>query len=94
MQTEIKYGTRFRKHYSKADKKIKTAFAQTLEVFLEDPNHPQLRNHALRNKYFGYRSINITEDWRAVFKIKHIGKQKIIVFHMLGTHEDLYGSSA
>ncbi len=91
MQTEIKYGTRFREQYSKADKKIKTAFAQTLEMFLEDSNHSSLRNHQLREKLAGYRSIDVTDDWRAVFKEKHTGKQKIIIFHMLGTHENLYG---
>lgn len=91
MQTEIKYGTRFREQYSKADKKIKTAFEQTLEMFLEDPNHPSLRNHQLKEKLVGYRSIDITEDWRAIFKEKRIEKQRIITFHMIGTHENLYG---
>lgn len=92
MQMEIKYGTRFRKQYSKADKKIKTAFAQTLEIFLEDPGHPMLRNHALKEKLAGYRSIDVTEDYRAVFREFHSGERKVITFHMIGTHKDLYGS--
>lgn len=74
-----------------SDKKIKTAFEQTLEMFLEDPNHPSLRNHQLKEKLVGYRSIDISGDWRAVFKEKRTEKQRIITFHMIGTHEDLYG---
>lgn len=50
MQMEIKYGTRFRKQYLQANKKIKAAFAQTLEMFHEDSNHPTLRNHGLKEK--------------------------------------------
>ena len=91
MQTEIKYGTRFRKQYLKADKKIKTAFEGTLELFLEDPKHSSLRDHALEEKFAGYRSIDVTGDWRAVFKEKMLGKRKVTTFHMLGTHKDLYG---
>jgi mRNA-degrading endonuclease YafQ of YafQ-DinJ toxin-antitoxin module len=87
---EIKYGTRFRKQYLRADKAIKTAFAQTLEIFLEEPNHPSLRNHVLKKKYSGYQSIDVTGDWRAIFKESQRGKQKTIVFHMLGNHRDLY----
>ncbi|MGH7202992.1 MAG: type II toxin-antitoxin system RelE/ParE family toxin [Candidatus Levyibacteriota bacterium] len=92
MQMEIKYGTRFRKQYIKADKKIKAAFAQTLEIFQENPDHPGLRNHLLREGFTGYRSMNVTEDWRAIFKERRTGKQLIIVFHFLGTHKELYKS--
>lgn len=90
MLMEIKYGTRFRKNYIKADKKIKAAFTHAIELFLEQPNHPLLRNHALRKKYAGYRSINVTEDWRAVFKETKSKKLKVVIFHLLGTHDQLY----
>ena len=91
MQTEIKYATRFRKQYLKADKTIKTAFAQTTEMFLEDPNHPSLRNHQLREKFAGHRSIDVTDDWRALFKIKEGKTKTVITFYILGTHSQLYG---
>lgn len=92
MQMEIKYAARFRKQYQKAEKEIRTAFTQALELFLEDPSHPVLRNHPLKEKFAGYRSIDITGDWRAVFKISKSGEQRVITFYMLGTHKDLYGS--
>jgi len=39
----------------------------------------------------GYRSINITGDWRALYTIKGDGKGgEIAVFEILGTHSQLY----
>ncbi len=90
MQMEIRYGTRFRRQYLKADKNIKTAFAHTLEMFLENTSHLSLRNHALRKKFTGYRSIDVTDDWRALFKVKESKTQTVITFHILGTHQQLY----
>jgi len=87
---EIKYTKRFRDQYNKVDKKIKSAFAQTLDLLLTDPYSPFLRNHPLRDKFTGYRSINITDDWRAIFKQSKSGRQTIITFHFMGTHKELY----
>jgi addiction module RelE/StbE family toxin len=87
---EIRYTIQFRKQYQKARKEIKTAFSQMLDLFLEDPNHPALRNHSLKREFSGYESIDVTEDWRALFKIRERDEQKVITFHMLGTHKTLY----
>ena len=91
MLMEIKYTTKFRKQYRKADKKIKSAFAQTLELLLTDTHNPFLRNHTLKDKYAGYRNIDVTDDWRAVFKETKLGEKTLYLFHMLGTHKELYG---
>jgi mRNA-degrading endonuclease YafQ of YafQ-DinJ toxin-antitoxin module len=69
---------------------MKAAFAQTVDLFLADPQNPFLRNHSLRDKFEGFRSINVTEDMRAVFKESKSGKRRVITFHMLGTHDELY----
>jgi addiction module RelE/StbE family toxin len=81
----------FDKQLKNAPDEIQEAFADTLELFLEDPHHPQLRNHELREKFAGLRSIDVTGDWRAVFKENQPGKQKIIKFYVIGTHKELYG---
>jgi addiction module RelE/StbE family toxin len=91
MKMEIKYTKRFRKQYQKADKEIRNVFTQALELFLEEPVHPILRNHPLKEKFTGYRSINVTADWRAIFKQKQSDKRIIITFYLLGTHKELYG---
>jgi len=87
----IKYAPLFSKQRKSAPLEIKTAFREALEVLVENPNHPSLRNHALREKYAGFRSINVTNDWRALFKVKESKIQTVITFHILGTHTQLYG---
>lgn len=62
---------------------------------MKDEYHRQLHNHKLSGKYSGFRSINITGDWRAIFSeqdVKH-GKvitKKVITFEYFGTHSQLY----
>jgi len=83
---EIGFSAGFRKQYRKANKKIKKAFYQRLQLFKQDSHHPLLRNHSLTGGYRKYRSINITDDWRAIY----LEEGKLIVFEMLGTHSQLY----
>ncbi len=46
-----------------------------------------LRNHALKGKYLGYRSIDISGDVRALYTVKG---NVIILFAFIGTHSQLY----
>src|SRR6266699_2916578 len=86
----IEFSTVFNRQLKNSAREIKAAFKVTLPLFREDPNHPVLRNHALRENFEGYRSIDVTEDWRALFKEMYAGKQKVITFHRIATHKDLY----
>ncbi|MBI2430609.1 MAG: type II toxin-antitoxin system mRNA interferase toxin, RelE/StbE family [Candidatus Levybacteria bacterium] len=88
----VKFSDRFDDQLKDVPDEIKEAFLESFALFLEDQNHPSLRNHVLKEKFAGYRSIDITGDYRAVFKETKARKQKVITFHMLGTHEELYGS--
>lgn len=88
---DIKFSDRFNKQLSVSSDEIIATFWETFFLFLEDPNHSVLRNHPLKGKFFGYRSMNVTEDWRALFKETKSGKQKIVTFYFIGTHEELYG---
>lgn len=63
------------------------AFRDKLAVFLSDEFAVKLNNHALMGKYFSYRSINISGDWRAIFEQNQDG----VYFVTLGTHSQLYG---
>jgi addiction module RelE/StbE family toxin len=87
----IEFSTAFNKQLKKAPREIKIAFQELLLLFRENTNDPTLRNHPLKEKFAGYRSINITDDWRAVFKERYVGKQRVVTFHMIGTHQQLYG---
>ena len=82
----IDYSTAFNKQLKIVPLKIKIAFRKRLALFLENPFNPLLNNHSLTGKYSGYRSINVTGDWRAVYS----DKGQIIIFITLGTHSQLY----
>jgi len=84
MQTN--FSKTFNKQYDKASRKIKSAFDKKLIIFLANPSHPQLKNHPLSGKYKGYRSINVTGDWRAIYS----ESKSSIIFELLGTHSQLY----
>ena len=83
----VEYSRHFVKTFKKCPQKIQVAFRAKLAIFLSDQFAVQLNNHALTGKYFGYRSINITGDWRAVFE----QSDDDVFFITLGTHSQLYG---
>ncbi len=90
MKMETRYSRLFRKQYDKASVKIRFSFGQKLQLFIKNPHHPLLRNHELKGEYVGYRSINVTGDWRALYSEKGEDKKIVIVFETLGTHSQLY----
>lgn len=87
---EIEFSARFRKQYKRANEKIKNAFRQRLKLFKQDPYSPLLKNHPLTGNYKEYRSVNITGDWRALYREHKEEEKIIIIFQMLGTHSQLY----
>ena len=83
----IEFAPLFTKQRKAAPLEIKQAFRDALDLFSEDPTHPALRNHALTGKYAGFRSIDVTDDWRALYR----EEPERILFMELGTHPQLYG---
>ena len=59
---------KFIQNYLKLDSKIQLKFDERLKIFLKDPFDRILNNYALTWKYSWFRSINITWDYRAVFR--------------------------
>lgn len=60
------------KYFLKQDCKLKSIQAETeerLALFSVDPTNIILNNHALTGKLRGYRSINITGDYRAIYEL-------------------------
>lgn len=88
---QIEFTARFNKLRKASPVEIKIAFREAFELFLENPTHSQLRNHPLKEKYSGYRSIDVTGDWRAIFQVRESKTRIIVTFHILGTHIQLYG---
>lgn len=88
---QINFAKKFKKQYERADTKIKDAFDKRLGLFLQNPIHPQLNNHALTGKYSGKRSISVTGDWRAIFSEQSDEDgNKVTILEALGTHSQLY----
>ncbi len=83
----IKTTKTFDKQYAKLNAKVKTSFKARIETFKANPFDARLRNHALKGKYLGYRSIDITGDVRALYTIKG---DTVIIFGFIGTHSQLY----
>lgn len=87
----INYTRTFLKQFKKAPLQIKIAFRERLALFLGNPFLPQLNNHAITGKLRGYRSINITGDWRAIFlEFEDQKGKQIVIFEAIGTHSQLY----
>jgi addiction module RelE/StbE family toxin len=77
----------FDKKFQKLNPKIKILFKQKLKVFLDFPSHPSLNNHALKGLNVGSRSINITGDIRAIYKIV---SKDAVEFSTIDSHSNLY----
>lgn len=82
----IDYAKKALKQLKKAPLEIKIAFRKRLELFLKDPFHSLLDNHGLTGQYAGFRSVNITGDWRAIY----FENDGVVTFVVLGTHNQLY----
>lgn len=92
MSQRIDFSTKFDKQLRKVPLEIKQSLRKRLEIFISDQYHPLLDNHALTGNYQGLRSINITGDWRAIYRV-YVDEENnhVIVFELLGTHSQLYG---
>lgn len=82
----IIYHKGFERNYKKLSSKEKNKLKERLQLFVKDEFNPILNNHALKGKYLGYRSINISGDLRALYKTE--GNH--IIFVVMGSHSKLY----
>ena len=78
------------KKLKKLDVKIRGSFKVRIIKFSKNPQDPQLNNHKLKREWRGYRSIDITADWRAIFKEIKGNEGTIAYFVAIGTHKELY----
>jgi len=83
----IKTTKAFDKQYPKLNLKVKNSFKIRLELFKANPFDISLRNHALKGKYLGFRSIDVTGDVRALYTTQG---DTVIIFGFIGTHSQLY----
>lgn len=82
----VDYSKRFKKQYQKLTCPLQEQFKARLIIFVSDPLNPVLGNHVLHGRWNGFRSINITGDFRAIYQ--DLGA--IAFFVAIGTHSKLY----
>jgi mRNA-degrading endonuclease YafQ of YafQ-DinJ toxin-antitoxin module len=86
----IKYVKQFSKSFNKLDHKIRVKFWERVSIFKADPFDQILNNHALVWKLKWKRSINVTWDFRAIFKEYPNWTYEFVEFIDIWTHSELY----
>jgi addiction module RelE/StbE family toxin len=81
------YSKNFKKSLKKKDKFVQEKTRERIRLLREDPFNILLNNHKLHGEYAGCSSINITGDFRVIFKYLD---ECHIVFIDIGTHPELY----
>ena len=84
---QVDFTKSFTSQFKRLDEKQKIRFYERLDLFKKNPHDRVLRDHALKGKYKGYRSIDIESDLRVLYYIKN---DIIIIFAFIGTHSQLY----
>ncbi len=86
----VRYDPDFITKLKKLDVRVHKSFKESLTIFIDHPHNPQLNNHPLKRNYLGYRSIDITNDWRVIFSEKIEQGETIAFFVGIGNHKELY----
>lgn len=82
----VDFHKNFKKSYSVLQSKLQIQFDVRLALYLEDQNSPILNIHKLHGKEAGFYSLNVTSDYRAIFKLT----EDSIILYKIGTHSELY----
>ena len=85
---EIIFDKKFDKKFNKLRRWEKAKTKETIKIFQQNPFDPRLRNHALRGKLSGLRSVSVSFDLRIIF-IEKDNYLKVL-FLALGSHEEVY----
>lgn len=88
---KVSYKKSFNKSFEKLDIKIQIKTDEALSIFRKNPLDKSLRNHALFWIYRWFRSIDITWDFRAIFKEYPNWTYEFVDFIVVWSHSQLYG---
>ena len=79
----------FNKHFKiriLPNKNLIKRFEKRLELFLEKPNEPILKDHKLIGKMSGHRSFSIGGDFRVVYRVRG----NVLQLFDIGSHNQVY----
>jgi mRNA-degrading endonuclease YafQ of YafQ-DinJ toxin-antitoxin module len=76
----------------KVDVRVRKSFYESIRLFEQSSYDLHLDNHALEGEFAGFRSIDVTNDYRAIYEEVPSGSpEPIAYFFLLGTHKEPYG---
>ena len=78
---------KFEKKFDTLPLSLQSRFFERVAIFRDNQRHPILHDHSVDKAYPGWRSINVTGDYRALYEEQNGD----IVFMKIGTHPELYG---
>lgn len=83
------YLRQFLKNYKKRIlpyPKLNNKLSERLDMFMENPADPQLKDHGLTGKKKYFRAFSVTGDIRVIYKIEG----NFIRLYDIGTHNQVY----
>lgn len=83
----IRFQKSFTAHFTKLTDIQKQHVKDTLELFTEHPSASSLRDHPLKDKWAGYRSITANKDLRIHYKLLDADT---VLLAAVGAHRQLY----
>jgi addiction module RelE/StbE family toxin len=84
---KISFTAGFQKKFGKLSPKIQKRFAERMDLFQRNPDHPFLKAHPLKGNLAGYRSSSITGDYRVMFRFLDLERIELV---SIGTHSQIY----
>ena len=84
---KLYYSKKFEKRFGSLSVKIQDKFFRRIDLFLKDPNHPDLKSHPLKGNLLGCRAFSVTGDYRVMYRI--LSKTEIKLLD-IGTHNQVY----
>ncbi len=79
---------RFDKAFARLSNRDQKRVELSLRLFIDQPFHPRLRNHALDGNLRGLRAFSAGYDLRIVYE-KEGGHLRVMLLNV-GTHDDVY----
>ena len=77
---KIVYKAKFVRIYKKLPLALKNEVKEKIELFTQDPNHPQLKTHKLKGKLSGKWSFSVNYKDRVIFQYEEENKIALISF--------------
>ena len=90
MHLEVQFSKQFDKQLRYSNEEIRKSFGDAIQLLLTNKYHFSLNNHLLTGRYIGYRSINVHEDWRAIYREMYGERGIVVVFEALGKQAELF----